>query len=107
MTTFLTIMVFCVISEVIGSITMFALNKDGRQQMELRSRLISSLEKYDVDTDALTDAWDIIQTDLQCCGVTGQQDYQTSPFFIKKNQLPISCCGPLELDTMGHAEKCM
>jgi len=107
MTTFLTIMVFCVISEVIGSITMFALNKDGRQQMELRNRLISSLEQYDVDTDTLTDAWDIIQTDLQCCGVTGQQDYQTSPFFIKKNQLPISCCGLLELDTMGHAEKCI
>ena len=107
MTTFLTIMVFCVISEVIGSITMFALNQDGRQQVELRTRLISSLEQYDVKPDYQTDAWDILQTDLQCCGVSGHQDYQSSPFFIKKNELPISCCGPLELDTMGHAEKCM
>ena len=106
MTTFLTIMIICVIAEVIGSITMFALNKDGRQQQELKSRLLQSLSEYDVEPGTVTETWDLVQTELSCCGVMGNTNYEMSPYYQKKNHLPVSCCGPLELDIQGHAEKC-
>jgi len=106
MTTFVTVMIICVICEVIGSITMFALNQDGQQQTEIRNKLVTSLQAYDVTPDAMTDAWDMIQTDLECCGVSGPRDFRQSPFFREKSHLPVSCCGPLVLDVQGQAEKC-
>jgi len=106
MSTFLTVMIICVISEVIGSITMFALNRDSRQHMTLHTRLLESLSTYDVTPSRITETWDLVQTELECCGVRNQQDYNITPFYQKKNHLPSACCGPLQLDTFGHAEKC-
>ena len=76
MTTFLTIMVFCVISEIIGSITMFALNKDWTQEMATRERLLKSLQNYSGKDNAEMKVWDLMQTDLQCCGVNNYTDFQ-------------------------------
>ena len=106
MTTFLAVMILCVICEAIGSITMFALNQDGQQQTLIRDKLVTSLKEYDVTPNTMTDAWDMIQTDLECCGVSGPRDFRQSPFFREKSHLPVSCCGPLVLDVKGQAEKC-
>ena len=106
MTTFLTIMVFCVISEIIGSITMFALNKDWTQEMETRERLLMSLKNYSGKDTAEMKVWDLMQTDLQCCGVNNYSDYHSSILFLDKQELPRSCCGPLKLDKIGNIEKC-
>ena len=106
MTTYLTVMIICVICAAIGSITMFALNQDGQQQTLIRDKLETSLKEYEVTPDSMTDAWDMMQTDLKCCGVSGPRDYRQSPFFREKSHLPVSCCGPLVLDDQGQAEKC-
>ena len=106
MTTFLTIMVFCVISEIIGSITMFALNKDWTQEMATRERLLMSLKDYSGTDNAEMKVWDLMQTDLECCGVNGYSDYHSSVLFLDKEELPRSCCGPLKIDKIGNAEKC-
>lgn len=106
MTTFLTLMIICVVCEVIGSITMFALNQDGHQQAALRARLLATLAEYGGEADTVTGSWDMVQTDLGCCGVAGPADYQPTPFFQQVNHLPASCCGPLEVDVTGSAEKC-
>lgn len=106
MTTFLTIMVFCVISEIIGSITMFALNKDWTQEMETRERLLKSLRSYSGKDNVEMEVWDLMQTDLQCCGVNSYSDYHSSVLFLDKEELPRSCCGPLQIDKFGKTEKC-
>ena len=106
MTTFLTLMIICVVCELIGSITMFALNQDGHQQAALRARLLATLAEYGSEADTVTGSWDMVQTDLGCCGVAGPGDYQPTPFFQQVSHLPSSCCGPLEVDVTGNAEKC-
>lgn len=106
MTTFLTIMVFCIISELIGSITMFALNKDWTQEMETRERLLESLQKYSGPDHLEMKVWDLLQTDLQCCGVKGYQDYHSSALYLHNQQLPRSCCGPLQIDKLANVAKC-
>merc|ERR1711874_910204 len=106
MAIFLTIMVFCVISEIIGSITMFALNKDWTQEMATRERLLKSLQNYSGKDEAEMKVWDLMQTDLQCCGVNNYTDYHSSILFLDKQELPRSCCGPLKLDKIGNIEKC-
>ena len=106
MTVFLTIMVFCIFSEIIGSITMFALNKDWTQEMETRDRLLESLRKYSGSEEVESEVWDLMQTDLQCCGVRGHQDYLSSTLFLDKEELPRSCCGPLQIDKIGNIAKC-
>lgn len=106
MITYLTAMIICVICEAMGSITMFAQNQDGQQQTLIMDKLETSLKEYDVTPDSMTDAWDMIQTDLECCGVSGPRDFRRSPFFREKNHLPVSCCGSLVLDVQGQAEKC-
>lgn len=106
MTTFLTIMVFCICSEIIGSITMFALNKDWTQEMETRERLLESLHKYSGSDQLEMEVWDLLQSDLQCCGVKSYQDYQSSALYLEKEQLPRSCCGPLQIDRLGNIAKC-
>ena len=106
MTTFLTIMVFCVISEIIGSITMFALNKDWTQEMETRERLLKSLRSYSGKDNVEMEVWDLMQTDLQCFGVNSHSDYHSSVLFLDKEELPRSCCGPLQIDKFGKTEKC-
>ena len=97
MMTFLAVMILSIICEVVGSITMFALNQDPSQQMILRERMQDSLKEY--DRHNIT--WDMVQTDLQCCGVINHQDYPS-----QFTSLPISCCGPLKLDSMNQAEDC-
>ena len=97
MMTFLSLMILSIICEVIGSITMFALNQDVRQQMMLRQRMQDSLN----ENDSHNITWDMVQTDLQCCGVINHQDYPS-----QLSSLPISCCGPLRLDSMNQAEDC-
>lgn len=37
-----------------------------------------------------SDLWDRLQNDGRCCGVTGPQDYSTTP----NRSYPISCCSP-------------
>ena len=106
MTTFLTVMIICVICEAIGSITMFALNQDSQQQTKIRNKLVTGLAEYEVTPNSVSEAWDMIQTELDCCGVSGARDFRESPFYMEKQHLPVSCCGPLKLNIQGQAEKC-
>jgi len=108
MTTFLAIMIVVVISEIITAITCFALSVgEGSHKMGMRKMLKESIEMYgSVANPYQTDAWDRIQTELSCCGLTDSKDYEGTPFFISTQRLPRSCCGPLALDTLGVAEAC-
>lgn len=46
-------------------------------------------EKYGPEqSQTITDAWDIVQIQLDCCGGSGAADYNGSKF----GKLPVSCC---------------
>jgi len=108
MATFLSIMVIAIICELVASVTIFALNNEKSHDLGMRRKLKKSLEMYGSDSSPeQTDAWDVIQTELQCCGLVGVEDYATSTFLSQTGQqLPRSCCGPLQIDTLGQIEHC-
>jgi len=107
MATFLSIMVMVIICELVASVTIFALNNERSHDLGMRKKLKKSLEMYGSDSAPdQTAAWDLIQTELQCCGLAGVDDYTSSTYLSQTGQLPISCCGPLQLDTLGQAEPC-
>ena len=107
MATFLSIMVIAIICELVASVTIFALNNEKSHDLGMRRKLKRSLEMYGSDSSPdQTDAWDVIQTELQCCGLAGVEDYATSTFLSQTGQLPRSCCGPLQIDTLGQIEHC-
>ena len=107
MATFLSLMVVAIICELVASVTIFGLNNERSYDLGMRKKLKKSLEMYGSDSAPdQTDAWDLIQTELQCCGLAGVEDYTSSTYLAQTGQLPISCCGPLQLDTLGQAEPC-
>jgi len=107
MSTFLTIMVLSILCELIAAVTTFALNGEQSHQMGMRKKLRESLEMYGSPTSPdQTAAWDHIQTELHCCGLQDAKDYTSSSFSSQTGDLPVSCCGPLQLDNFGEPEKC-
>lgn len=40
-------------------------------------------------TQEATTAWNVLQTDIECCGINGPQDWKQT---IHNNELPSSCC---------------
>lgn len=107
MTTFLSIMVLVILCELVAAVTTFALNNEKSHDMGMRKKLKESLEMYGSSTSPdQTAAWDLIQTELHCCGLYDVNDYSSSTFTTHTGHLPRSCCGPLELDTLGVAETC-
>jgi len=99
MTTFLSVMVCVVVMEVVAAVATFALSSESAEIMARRHMLSDSLTKYQETGDSGSRAWDLIQTELSCCGLGGPQDYVTPV-------LPTSCCGPLRIDTLGNVETC-
>jgi len=107
MTTFLSIMVVVILCELVAAVTTFALNNEKSHDMGMRRKLKESLEMYGSDSSPdQTAAWDLIQTELKCCGLNDVNDYSSSSFTTQMGHLPRSCCGPLELDRLGEAELC-
>merc|ERR1711892_15310 len=100
MTTFLAVMMVVVVMEVIAAVATFALASESSDKMARRHMLRETLAKYQEGVeDAHSRAWDLIQTELSCCGLRGARDYVTPV-------LPASCCGPLRIDTLGKVETC-
>jgi len=107
MTTFLSLMVVAVVCELIAAVTTFALNGEPSHQIGMRNMLKHSLEMYGSPSEPQeTAAWDMIQTELKCCGLKDVNDYKYSNFTIKFGYLPRSCCGPLKIDLAKDLEKC-
>jgi len=102
MTTFLGLMVAVVVMEIIASVAFFALNNDPAVQSDSREMLKKTLARYGKSGNprASEAAWNLIQTELQCCGLSGPGDYS------QQDALPASCCALLYIDVSGQPEKC-
>jgi len=79
------------ICEIGAAIAAFMLKGDLKTVMEKKSK--DALQNYGkADHDGVTHAWDSVQHDLKCCGVTGFADWEGSPF----GKVPQSCCPSVE-----------
>ncbi|KAL4225545.1 hypothetical protein ACF0H5_016233 [Mactra antiquata] len=66
--------------------------------------LESSIKKEYGESVTITDAWDVVQVQLDCCGGNGPNDYVDSKFVNKQSEqmIPLSCC---VLTNKGTAEE--
>ncbi|EFN80735.1 CD63 antigen [Harpegnathos saltator] len=64
----------------------------------LETRLNSTMRQYDVNED-IRNSWDIMQHDLQCCGMNGPGDWNQ---IVQGNIVPDSCCK--ELPAQGKCD---
>lgn len=101
MTVFLAMMVTVVVMEIIAAVTFFALNNDPSAQAATKTMLRKTISKYGSEGNppASEQAWNLIQTDLSCCGVEGPGDYPDQA------ELPVSCCRE-RLFIQGQLEDC-
>jgi len=82
-------------------------NKERSQDLGMQRNLSNSINMYGSDSyKDETEVWDRIQTELECCGLAGVEDYANSTFLSQTGQLPRSCCGPLQIDLFGQIESC-
>ncbi|XP_032669102.1 CD63 antigen-like isoform X1 [Odontomachus brunneus] len=65
----------------------------------LENRMNSTMRQYDVD-ESIRQSWDIMQHDLQCCGINGPTDW--TQLGTVNNIIPESCCK--ELPTQGKCD---
>jgi len=97
MAIFLICMVLAIICELLASATI-QLTKEKSQDLGMQKKLRNYIHMYGSDSfKDQTDAWDLIQTELECCGLAGVEDYANSTFLSQTGQLPRSCCGPLQI----------
>lgn len=101
MTVFLAVMVAVVVMEVLASVTFFALNNDPAVHSDTNAMLKKTLQRYGSEGNppASEDAWNLIQVELQCCGLSGPEDYPA------KGPLPTSCCSELRINVV-KVEEC-
>ncbi|XP_076010153.1 tetraspanin 36 [Genypterus blacodes] len=65
----------------------------GRINGDLKRSMNDVFMKYDGGEDAETTAVDLLQTQLQCCGVESYTNWTSTPWFTTHNtSVPASCC---------------
>jgi hypothetical protein len=76
-----------------GAIAIYVFKNDAK---EVVSRaMVTGMINYDTNPDSefagVTQAWNLIQNDFQCCGVTNYSDWREAPKMQGKD-VPDSCC---------------
>lgn len=81
------------IAEIGAAIAAFALKGDLKEVIE--QKMIEGMANYHTEGhEGVTNAWDVMQGDLQCCGAKGFEDWLNSTV----TAVPDSCC---KTDTKG------
>ncbi|XP_022188286.2 CD63 antigen [Nilaparvata lugens] len=87
------------IMEVAGGVTGYLLQDDIHGMLE--TRMEDGMKDYGKHQD-VTNSWDVLQYDLECCGVKSGEDWK--PVFLNST-LPHSCCHGLPVDLECNLDK--
>nr|CAD7194243.1 unnamed protein product [Timema douglasi] len=79
--------------ELAGGITGYVLKQDVQSMLE--DSLNTTSQRYGPANKDITNAWDIMQNDLGCCGIQGAEDWKE---LFPNGSLPHSCCPNLALN---------
>ncbi|XP_076651513.1 CD63 antigen [Halictus rubicundus] len=85
--TFSVLLLLIFVLELVAGISGYMMQREVRQMVE--NRMNSTMKEYSSDAN-IGKSWDIMQHDLQCCGMTGPADWASAGF--SSNILPNSCC---------------
>ncbi|XP_030753787.1 CD63 antigen-like [Sitophilus oryzae] len=87
-TTFSTLLVIIFILEALVGISGIVLRHKTEEFLE--HSMNQSLSLYGNDTE-ITETWDLVQTQMKCCGITNYTDWFTNKYSVN-HTLPVSCC---------------
>ncbi|XP_030001963.1 tetraspanin-6 [Sphaeramia orbicularis] len=76
------------LAELVAGISGFIFRHEIKDK--LRGGFKAALTKYN-DTDGTSEVVNLIQRNLQCCGVDNYTDWESTDYF-KENGIPMSCC---------------
>jgi hypothetical protein len=80
--TFFTIVLIIFLAEIVGAILMFVFSG------QIKTEVIDSMNDYNATANNdITQAWNSVQTVVQCCGLNGAEDWVN-----KTDGFPASCC---------------
>jgi len=100
-------MLICV--EISIGVSLLALAREHNLGAVVSAKMTSSMRRYDKEGhDGLTKVWDVVQTELNCCGVTNATDWFRN-YSRNKNKskkiLPESCCATKPFQTFGNGRQ--
>ena len=91
MWTFATLMALILVAEIGVAISVVIYR--GKAYDIVQDTMKIGLKAYNVDgKESVSDGWDHIQTEFQCCGVNNSTDWTTSIAFNNTENVPSSCC---------------
>lgn len=87
---------FLIFVEIALLVTLLALAREQNLGSIANNKMTESMKRYDEEGyEGVTTVWDVVQTELKCCGVTNATDWFRSYSRRKNNSkriLPESCC---------------
>ncbi|XP_076230059.1 CD63 antigen-like isoform X2 [Nomia melanderi] len=85
--TFSVLLLLIFVLELVAGISGYLMQREVRQMVENRMNITMKDYSTDITTNK---SWDIMQHDLQCCGMNGASDWASAGF--SDNTIPNSCC---------------
>lgn len=104
--TFAVLLFIIFLTEVAGGVTGYWMQNDIHDM--LQQRMSSSMKDYNKNQE-ITKSWDVLQSDLSCCGVESPEDWEKTVY--PNGTLPHSCCpknpvdDPCTKDVKGASTK--
>lgn len=100
--TYSVILVIILIAQVAAAIAAFVLKGDLRREISVNME--KGLMNYGIaEHGGVTTTWDLVQKNLECCGVENYKDWKNVTAFID-GTVPDSCCTGGQVENCGKAQ---
>jgi len=101
--TYASLLVLVLIVEIGVGISAYVLG--GQLEPEIQTKMKEGMINYSKSKyEGVTDAWDSMQSDLMCCGVTSMDDWKNTNL-TTFGRIPVSCCKMNRTNNKGEKNK--